>query len=298
MKNMKSKKYKLIRDKHKVLTLNPMPNEIELNNLYKKKYYQKNYGTYKISKYEKDEDEYNKLEAKIVNYFFNKKMKILDIGCGEGHDLKYFHQNKHKCFGLDYSDFGIKKHNKYLLKKIKFHKGNILDNQFFINEKFDVVYSKNFAEHVSNYYGFLKIVKSRLKKNGLLVLIVPNELNKFQLEYMRKNKIKKFEHSKFFAPIEHLRYFQPNTLVNSVKSIFKKMEIVSLMTSYPIEQFLLVDDSNYYKKRFFGKIAHKVRVGYMNNIFKQVNKNLVNYMEATAGIGIGRSIILIIKKND
>ena len=76
------------------------------------------------------------------------------------------------------------------------------------------------------------------------------------------------------------------------------MEIVSLMTSYPIEQFLLVDDSNYYKKRFFGKIAHKVRIGYMNNIFKQVNKNLVNYMEATAGIGIGRSIILIIKKND
>ena len=51
MKNMKSKKYKLIRDKHKVLTLNPMPNEIELDNLYKKKYYQKNYGTYKISKY-------------------------------------------------------------------------------------------------------------------------------------------------------------------------------------------------------------------------------------------------------
>ena len=293
---IKKSNFKLTKDKNNVLTVSPLPTDKSIFNFYEKKYFQKNYGTYKNQNYSRDEINFNYFEPKIVNYFLSTKKKILDIGCGEGHDLQYFLSQKHKCYGADIAEHGIKKHNKNLLKKMEFYSGDILKNEFFPNEKFDVIYSKNFAEHVSNYYKFLKIVNNRLKKNGFFIIIVPNELNLFQGEYLKKNKIKNFKESKFFIPNEHFRYFQPSSLLKSVNSIFKKNKLISLMTTFPIEKFLLDSDTDYYKNKKFGKIAQRLRIKFTNKISEKIDKKIINYMEATAELGIGRTIFLIIKK--
>ena len=112
---LKKQNYRLIKDKNNVLTVNPLPTEKDIINFYEKKYYQKNYGTYKSKKYSKEELSFNNLEPKIVNYFVKTKKKILDIGCGEGHDIKYFLSKNYDCYGVDISNHGIKKHNKSMV---------------------------------------------------------------------------------------------------------------------------------------------------------------------------------------
>lgn len=286
-----SNKKKLIKDKNGVLTIHPMPNQNWLNIFYHKIYFQNNHGNYK-KKYKKEELSFKEINAKIANFFLKKKSIILDVGCGEGNASIFFKKHGHICYATDVNDYAFKK-NKINLKGINFQKSNFIENDFFIGKKFDVIYSELFAEHIINYYEFLRIAKKRLKKNGYFIMTIPNDLNKIYLEYLKRQKVT-FIKSKIFN-LEHLRYFNYNSLKRSVTSVFKKYKYVKIIAAYPMEQFLLNKNSDYYKNRN-GKIYHEIRINFMNFITQKVDKKLINYLESMAILGIGRDLTLILKK--
>lgn len=286
-----SNKKKLIKDKNGVLTIHPMPNQNWLNVFYNKIYFQNNHGNYK-KKYKKEELSFKQINAKIANFFLKKKSIILDVGCGEGNASIFFKKNGHECYATDVNEYAFKK-NKINFKNINFQKSNFIENNFFIGKKFDVIYSELFAEHVINYYEFLRIAKKRLKKNGYFIMTVPNDLNKIYLEYCKRKKVT-FIKSKIYNS-EHLRYFNYNSLKKSVISVFRKYKYLKIIAAYPMEQFLLNNKSDYYKNKN-GKIYHEIRMSFMNFITKKIDKRLINYLESMAIMGIGRDLTIILKK--
>ena len=70
-------------------------------------------------------DELNRLLGNVDNYLldqllkgrFNKDMKILDVGCGEGRNAVYFLQKNYSIFGLDPNEVAVQ-YCRYLAKTI------------------------------------------------------------------------------------------------------------------------------------------------------------------------------------
>jgi 2-polyprenyl-3-methyl-5-hydroxy-6-metoxy-1,4-benzoquinol methylase len=140
-----------------------------------------------------------------------KYLKVLEIGGANGNFLKniYFLGNC-KVTSIDFS----KKGNK-LLKK-NFEKDNIKPHKiitadflkYSVKDKFDIVYSLGFIEHFNNPETIIKSHLKFLKKNGLLILGLPDlsSLNGILLknldrDFYNKHNIK-IMNSEFFKNIQ------------------------------------------------------------------------------------------------
>ena len=157
------------------------------------------------------------LQKKIVNYiddnFSDKKINILDIGCGNGVLLYKLSKKKFvNLFGIDYSIQSInlakeiitikeKKHNKKF--NINFFQEDINNKSNNINIKFDIIHDKgsldaflmNKNNSIENYYKYL--FSYSIKNKTIFIITSCNKtkeelLNKFSLEKWFKliNEIK------------------------------------------------------------------------------------------------------------
>ncbi len=286
----------LIKNKNGLLTVNIKPNEEKLKKFYRKHYYQKNLSkTYK-KKYSYDEIKFNELNFKLAKLFFKKKHKsILDVGAGEGYLLSFFNKHNFHCYGVDHSLFGIKRHNPKLLKKIKFINCNIIKDDFFPDKQFDIIFLINVAEHVSNFNVLIKKIYSKLKKNGILIIRVPNEYDIIHKKYLENNKLRR-EQLEIFNPLHHLNYFNKESLKKSVINNVN-LKCVTMFSDFPMEMFILNKFTNYYKNKSFGKNAHDLRIKVTNLIQKQ-NKlsKILKYYQLNLELGLGRTITAIFKK--
>ena len=152
---------------------NPRPKE---KHIYK--YYQsKNYISHSSTK----KGLINKIYHLVRSYQFYKKKeviqissnmkkgKILDIGCGTGDFLKYMDTSGWETDGVE-TDEGAKiVAEKKLGKKIK-EKLEHIEGE----SKYDVISMWHVLEHVYDVKDYLKKVNKLLKKNGVLVIGVPN----------------------------------------------------------------------------------------------------------------------------
>ena len=152
---------------------NPRPKE---ENIYK--YYQsKNYISHSSTK----KGLINKVYHLVRRYQFYrkravihkvsnaKKGKILDVGCGTGDFLKYMAASGWETDGVE-TDRGArkvaeKKLGRKIAEELDFVKGE---------NKYDVISLWHVLEHVYNIEECLKRVNKLLKKNGVLVVGVPN----------------------------------------------------------------------------------------------------------------------------
>tara|TARA_B100000787_G_scaffold167599_1_gene154699 strand:+ start:1728 stop:2654 length:927 start_codon:yes stop_codon:yes gene_type:complete len=121
--------------------------------------------------------------AKKYKKIFQKR-EILDYGCGWGNFLSLLKNNSSKC-GVEIGDEFIKFINsKY--KSIKIKK-NIND----FTEKFDYITLFHVLHYLPNQIEILKILRSKLKKNGKIIIEVPNA-NDFLLQFDNFDNFKNF----------------------------------------------------------------------------------------------------------
>ncbi len=103
----------------------------------------------------------------IISYF--KKLKggkILDVGCGHGWMLSEL-SNKWSKHGIEISKFASKTASRYC----KLHIGKL---EKYKEKDFDVISALHIIEHVKNPKIFIKLIKSKLKSKGLLILETPD----------------------------------------------------------------------------------------------------------------------------
>lgn len=291
---MKNKK--LIEDKNGLLTVNIPPSKRELNNFYKNIYFQEIPSKSFKKKYSQDEIKFNELNFKLANLFFKKNHKsILDVGCGEGYLLKFFNRRNYKCYGVDYSTYGIKNQNPKLLKKIEFMNCDVIEDDYFMNKQFDIIFLMNIAEHVPNFKFLIKKIYKKLKKNGLLFIRVPNEYDIIHNKFLKNNNLKK-EQLEIFSPKHHLNYFNKTSLEKSLINNVN-VKLITMYSDFPIEMFILNKFTNFYKNKAFGKHAQDLRVKVTNLIQekKQLSK-ILEYYQLSLQLGLGRSITAVFKK--
>ena len=127
-------------------------------------------------------DEYYKKDAApsfpspFAEYVANKlstKQNILEIGCGNGRDSKFFSSKGHHVTGLDRSGEAIELcKNLYSSEPIEFFFGTITDIAKINNKKYDLIYSR-FVIHamsLNEELEMLKISYKLLNKDGQLFI--------------------------------------------------------------------------------------------------------------------------------
>lgn len=295
---MKTKSLSLSKIKLKKTFLTSISNPLskkKLENFYKIKYFNENKSNFKkkYSKLEIKEKTYNfETYLFIIKKFYKKNnIDLLEVGCGEGFGAKYLY-DKVNYFGTELTDIPIRTHNKKILNKINFFKGNFLEIKK-IKKKFDVVILNGVLEHLIDLTKSINFLHSIIKKNGYIFIHVPNDFNICQRYYLRKYKIK--DDRAPWVTYEHNHYFNKDSLN---KIMIKKFKKVLIMGDFPIDLFLLNQKTNYYENKSFGKHAHDIRQKF-NLLFRGNKLKMGTYIEfciALCNLGLGRSLIGCFKK--
>ena len=155
----------------------PKPSEKELPIYYKSEAY--------ISHTDSKKSLFDKVYQLVKNYTISKKVKLidsfqtkektlLDIGCGTGDFLSASQKKEWEVSGIE-PNIDAQKLALTKLKKnsiIYFDIDELLEKD--TTKKFDVISLWHVLEHVPDYDDYIKKIKELLKKEGVLIIAVPN----------------------------------------------------------------------------------------------------------------------------
>lgn len=153
--------------------------------------------------------------------FFPSKGKILDVGCGQGQDSRFFAEHGYDVVGIDFSDEGIRiAKEKNASSNLHFSVQDISEKLPFENNSFDIVYS-HLAIHYfseSKTKEIFSELSRILKTNGIIAIFV-NSINdpeygtgiKIEDDYFKIGKVQKRYFSKE-SIIKYLNDFNVSVL--------------------------------------------------------------------------------------
>jgi SAM-dependent methyltransferase len=141
------------------------------------------------------------IDKMISIYNLKKDNQILEIGSNDGFFIDEFKKkNFNNIYGVEPSRDVFLQSKKKGHKVInKFFSNKIIDKEFKLKKKFDLIYSRQVLEHITNLNNFLKEIDKSLSKDGYLMLEVPDHDMNYE----------NFDYS-FWE--EHVNYFNLNTL--------------------------------------------------------------------------------------
>ena len=153
-------------------TLDPRPDKDELDKLYAESYFQSHYDdllpfpSAEMTKRLKQEKHRLRFFSK-----FKKNGKVLDIGCGRGYFLLACRNAGYEVEGIDISADAARYVSTEL--KIPVHVGEV-DQIELAYEFFDVITLWHSLEHTADPDAYMQKARKWLKKDGILVIDVPN----------------------------------------------------------------------------------------------------------------------------
>jgi 2-polyprenyl-3-methyl-5-hydroxy-6-metoxy-1,4-benzoquinol methylase len=288
-------KFRFKKNKDQYFEVHPKPSNNFLKNFYEKTYFNKKTTATYSNSYSKDEIKNKKNRSafyiKIAKSFIKKKkIKFLEIGCGEGFLLKAAFEENLSVLGVDYQNSHVKKFNKSVFKF-----SQKIDPDYFLskknNSKYDIVAANNVLEHVNNPTKFVNNLKSFLNKDGIIILSAPNDFKNFQNLLQKRKFIKK---KYWFSPPQHLSYFNNENILIFFKKL--KLKIIEAVSDFPIEIFLSLSKKNYTNNKKCGKEAHNARLIIDNFILSQKYKISLDFYKSCHNSGLGRGMVFFLKK--
>jgi len=120
------------------------------------------------------ENYFNKHKLRLI-HSIKKSGSLLEIGCGRGLLLKKLKRD-YLVKGIDISRSAIKSASKFI-EKNRLKVMNIEESQ--INGRYDVILAFDVLEHLKNPKRAIIKIRNSLKKEGVLILSVPNNYGFF-----------------------------------------------------------------------------------------------------------------------
>lgn len=181
------------------------------------------------------------------------KLKILDIGCGNGFFMEEAMEMGIKnVFGIEPSIDSIKKASQEIKKNIKC---DILRPHLFRNNSFDIICFFHTLDHVFNPNVFLGIVHDLLKKNGKVICVVHDTDGLSVRLFGEKSPI---------FDIEHIYLFNKKTLAKIFKkNNLKSLKVLGVKNRYPILYWWKLMPIPRLLKDNINKLLSRTRIGAM-----------------------------------
>lgn len=153
---------------------------------------------------------YDNIRTEMLKYLPKTAKKVIDIGCGNGAFAAAIKaQNNAEVWGIEYMEaHGIKAKNK--LDKIYIGKCEDFIKEL-PNNYFDVIYFNDVLEHLAYPDNVLKIIKSKLVKNGVVISSIPNM--RFYKTFKRLLFKKDWKYEEYGVMDKtHLRFFTKKSI--------------------------------------------------------------------------------------
>jgi SAM-dependent methyltransferase len=132
--------------------------------------------------------------AKLIRKYKRGKLKILDIGCGQG-IFSFYSDKSWSIVGIDMDKDRIARANNIERKNTKFCLKSAENFKF--NEKFDVVIALDIIEHLNNPQKSLDSAFSALKDDGILIVSNPN---RYSVWNVLNNLVHLEDHKHYWRP--------------------------------------------------------------------------------------------------
>lgn len=290
--------YKLIVDSQYGYKKIVMGNDAVFNDFYRDDYYKKWQQSQreKIDKSvlikERNEQDYSSwientyymdvLEV-INSHTENMCKELLDVGCGTGKFIKCMTANGWNCNGVEPNIEAalVAREN-----KLNVFNGTLEEYALKQEDLFSVITMHNVLEHIPNPEKTLDLAKQLLNPGGILLIKVPNDFNKLQMD-INEIIINKCWWTK---EVGHVNFFSFESLEKLLDD--KGFDIIYKTCDFPMEFFVLMGD-NYIDNQNLGKECHKRRMNFELNIDRKLRKEIYDKL---ASIDLGRNIIIYAKK--
>ncbi|MCM1261406.1 MAG: class I SAM-dependent methyltransferase [Butyrivibrio sp.] len=269
-------------------------------NDFEQHYFQDYSGTSYEKEYSPDDIKFrdNKYEEKeyvikqnLAKTGIKRNYSILDIGCGEGFLLQYFHDKGNRVKGIDIGSYAIEHFNPDMLPF--FGKGDmetflpIMANR---GERYDVVNIDQTLDMVADVDLCLDKMKMVMTPQSILVINVANNYSILQRMLLQKGVIKG-EH--WLDIPEHTSYFNREGLIARLKA--NGFECLDFYGATFVDFQLINPFSNYYEKTETGKAAHNAAVC-LENMFHDISlERTVEIYRMLGDMGFGREIVGVFK---
>ena len=160
---------------------------------------------------------------------------VLDVGCNAGANLNYLINNFNNVgftMGLDYNEEAIAFAKKSLSHAKVCNLNNLVELETLIkNQSFDTIIIADVLEHILYPLDVVKILFSRLKPNGKIIISVPNTgyyttlINFFLRKWPRNDRgIYDKTHIHFFFKRNLIELLPPNAHFKLINRTFKLVE--------------------------------------------------------------------------
>ena len=278
------------------------PTPAELRDYYARRYYQEGLTTYQAN-YPAEEVEHIEGKLQLRHWVLEQLRgtpsagsetapRFLDIGCGEGWALAYFHRQGWPVLGLDYSSFSVERFQPALREYLR--PGDLvaeLDRLVAEGRTFEVLWLDNVLEHVPDPAGLLRRCRQLVAPGGALLVEVPNDFSALQNYLLAQGHIDR----PFWVVLpDHLSYFNAEGLRNLATAT--GWRIAKTLADQPIDLNLLNPRSNYVMDRAAGPAAHRARLEQDNLLLRTASLAAVAaYYEGMAGVGLGRNIVAFLQ---
>lgn len=293
------KKYRVVENKkYGYRHLDPIPNQEELSDFYKNKYYdliQNGGRAPEIRRLMRKDVEavrerlwlsstlYSDVCHNLKRYAIGKK--ILDVGCGTGDLILYLRNKKFNAIGVEPSIDAAFAAKKKGLAVYNCRLEDFLEKYGSKEKSFDAVTLMNILEHVTNPEQTIKLIKQNLRIGGVLCIKVPNDFSEIQLAAQRKLNKKPW----WIAAPDHINYFNFSSLNKFLCRLGFK--VVYSQADFPMELFLLLG-YDYVGNPKIGGQCHRKRIDFEKSLSPELRRSLYGAM---AGVGVGRDSLMFAK---
>jgi len=216
---------------------------------------------------------------------------LLDVGCGEGFTLPFFANRGWRVLGADHSDFALRQHHPgYADHFVQGSFGEVLTGLQQRGEHFSVIWLGNVLEHVRDPLALLQGCAQVARPGGLMLIDVPNDFSVLQMAALESGRI---DHEFWVALPDHLSYFNADGL--RALAVAAGWEHCRTVSDFPIDFNLFHPLANYVEDRKRGSAAHQQRQALEQLLAGISTAKTLDFYEAMANMGVGRSIISVFK---
>lgn len=234
------------------------------------------------------------IEQNLAKMGKGKDYSLLDIGCGEGFLLQFFHDRGKRVKGIDIGAYALQHFHPEMLSF--FEQGDmetLLPAMAKRGEIFDVVNMDRVLDMVDDVDVCLDKIKEIMGEQSILVIKGANNYSGLQRMLLQRGEMKE---EYWLDDPDHTGYFNREGLIARLSA--NGFECLDFYGDTFVDFQLVNPFSNYYEKPETGKAAHRTAVC-LETLFHDISmERAVEVYRMLGDMGFGREIVGVFKKKN